>query len=934
MNSKNENILGIIRDVSVIILMIAGCVIFLSNISFDSDAASSYDLTPVIYEDKDETFPMEDKVGSPLIGLIPYKVALSSEGNVETIGDSKHMTMSTDGIVRLHVERTNTERTNINGSVWNVFDNPYGELKGETVGPDLKTGRIGEGRMVLLASTSSGWEIVGNVIMAGTENIIEIPSDYINRGTEFRLLVFSTYEHPAAWTERYWTDADIAWSILGGWIAALIIGEGSGVRDVSDFTHTTFEYSFKLTTNNADTLRLINLTESDDADVDMSFVTLGDGSITTTGFRIDRSLNPYLDVKILRNGETYRPFPLFWILPVDTITEEGRYTITTTSSSGASVTKDIWIIRNTHKTDYLGQCPVSFDERVYSEGEYPTYFGEVRLTHNILPEIAKFDRAPTLSVKVFRDNVEVFSDSFVESGDYRVIYQLGRSDDGDSVVWTYRFNIVSEPPGPVINHRNLISNYFQLPVAAWSFTIPTAGPANATLLFESKDAAMDALFEFELGRVQYVDGVIYWSPSDEIGMRIEPVDLEQVIRQYVESKVIYHTIDLSKVITVDLDGEDIRAAKIFYDVYVRGNGQFETSDSIPIIGGTHMVLTDNGTGIYDVIEDVQPFCLIDVGDGIDSHHAEARSSDGRVLILTYGVPVEEQLADAGMYGTLTITETTVYGRSVEYHVHMASVDDIAGIVSFIDGSIVQIEDGIAISGDLPILSVESSIPWMVWVWRQYYIQDATSVYGEDIPIRPGTSMVEICSVSGMKVTLIIDSHSLDATANWEDRSMGLHCDLCSQTYTVEDADVVAHIIHSPICTNPGGIKEVMSADVRGKHFERDRIISIPELGHDYVIDYVWAEDGSSCAVSFSCWNDPVAHSGSFVISKDDINSKRLGNKIVYSVSGTMENIRVNSSHTVYDDEWPQAPMSGYAAVVVSALVALAGVAMIIRRFRS
>ncbi|MBO5669899.1 MAG: hypothetical protein J6R75_06005, partial [Candidatus Methanomethylophilaceae archaeon] len=75
MNS-NEYI-RLIRDLTMVLVAIVGCAFFLSLITCDSDAAS-YDLSPEIYEDKEETFPMKNKVDVPNIGIIPYKVTLSS----------------------------------------------------------------------------------------------------------------------------------------------------------------------------------------------------------------------------------------------------------------------------------------------------------------------------------------------------------------------------------------------------------------------------------------------------------------------------------------------------------------------------------------------------------------------------------------------------------------------------------------------------------------------------------------------------------------------------------------------------------------------------------------------------------------------------------------------------------------------------------------
>ena len=192
-------------------------------------------------------------------------------------------------------------------------------------------------------------------------------------------------------------------------------------------------------------------------------------------------------------------------------------------------------------------------------------------------------------------------------------------------------------------------------------------------------------------------------------------------------------------------------------------------------------------------------------------------------------------------------------------------------------------------------------------------------------------MIEIWSASGMMISFAVDGHTLKASADWNERIIGLTCDICSKVHTIEDTHVVTHIINVPTCTAPGSTRDVMSADVRGLCFEVGRHISTPALEHDYNVNYIWATDGSNCKVKFSCRNDPTDHFGEFTIYSKDIESKRDGGKTVYSVTGTVQSIRVNSSHTVYDDEGPIS--FGYPVAIVSALAALGAATLVFRRFR-
>ena len=442
---------------------------------------------------------------------------------------------------------------------------------------------------------------------------------------------------------------------------------------------------------------------------------------------------------------------------------------------------------------------------------------------------------------------------------------------------------------------------------------------------------MDALLRYELGRVKYLDSQCWWAPIGEVAERIEPLDLEDIIRDHVESRVIYGPIDLSNnALTADLGGADIASTKLMYDILLFGESKFE-SDSMPIIGGVRKILVDNGAGIYDTIEQIGPFILIDVCDGLDSHHAEVRSLDGRVLVVEYGVSLEQQLSENDMFGDIMIRETTRYGRVNEYHVHMSSPADISGTVSFIDGGSVHVSEGITISGDLPVLTIESQVGWMSYIYPEHFIQDGVTHYENDIYFDSGRYVVEIHSTSGFVLSFIIDSHAMDVSAEWDERSIEFSCELCEENHVIE-ANLSTSVIHKPTCTGYGREKDILATEIRGQPYQIERTRSTAATGHDYDVEYFWSQDGSTCDVTFCCENDPANHSGSFTVYSEDIESERHGETVIYTLSGVVEGVRLNSSHTVVDET--DAPPYGYIVAIVAIFVGPVAIAALIRRIGS
>ncbi|MBO4568447.1 MAG: hypothetical protein J5674_00445, partial [Candidatus Methanomethylophilaceae archaeon] len=296
--------------------------------------------------------------------------------------------------------------------------------------------------------------------------------------------------------------------------------------------------------------------------------------------------------------------------------------------------------------------------------------------------------------------------------------------------------------------------------------------------------------------------------------------------------------------------------------------------------------------------DLNEFVLINVGEGLDSSSVTA-SCGGRTVSVEYGAPLVDQLREAGFRGLVVLEEKNVYGRSTSYEVFVASEDDVSLEVE-ISGQRKVVDGDCELTGWLPrFISASSAVGTAAFkVYPEYFVQEAELLLPTELPaleLRPGTYIVKAISGSGISWTMKLEVEDVRPVYSWsaDNRmvSIAFESEYISVQPTVESLGAT--------CTKGGMARYTVSGTFMGIDYEDSRTVSVPPLGHDYLLDYEWSSDGSSVKVSFTCLHDGE-HSGDFTISGSQITKSKVQGGDLCTVDVVYNGVYVSSRHLVQD----------------------------------
>ena len=666
-----------------------------------TDGLSMTTMSPSVYESKKNSgFPMDAKVnGNTVIGnssLTEVSIARSTGSAIST---STHNGYAAYGITGKNLSlflRLKSDADNV-GNGWSIVYDSWGKKEKEKIN-GIMTGEIGKGALIIQTSKDGNeWENVDQGRYAAGLYTTDYSTYYAGNQN---VLIYTP------------SGEDILAGIYVRVLYAYQLKSSDG-KETKDYLES---YEFYLCSNelNAVTFHNLSVTEqleqmlgdADETTVQMlkTAESMLSGACTTTGFSIDTTLNPTVTVSVKRNGSPVT------IPASKKFTETGKYDIRITSAVGTTRNVVLYVDRNTDEEAlslYFGNGFILEDsKRIFAEGDYPTYEGG-QVYYNIesvngsfVPISGMITNTTTgKTISINRTTVRK-TGTLTDAGSYVAEFTTNpnfESDDasGDARVFTFRFNVIAEgtAPGPVVN-QNTLKDYAHLTMSDscpvyYGLTYQSAGTGNITLVFSTREAAIQYAYEHEKGRVEkQKDGTYRY---DGIYMTSQKIcyesnwDLTDAIYYFAEQAVQTLYFDLSDEFyymtlssSVLKSNSNLKTLELKNSVVIFADGQKELLtelEGLPLINDKPYSYLDpkNGT----VTRGLEGFRFVtDAYGGIDSSNIVITDANGTKYDIDYTSNVGSQLESSHCAsGVVTITEATKYGDTATYQALYIAPDD-------------------------------------------------------------------------------------------------------------------------------------------------------------------------------------------------------------------------------------------------------------------
>ena len=601
---------------------------------------------------------------------------------------------------------------------WEVISDDYGKKETQTI-EGACTGTIEKGALIIQKSSDGkNWQCIENGRYANglyTTNYCEYYS-----GTGEVLV--------------YTPDGN---DVINGIYIRMIFAYEIKQVEGKEKKRCMEEYAFYLCSNDLDAVTFHNLTVKDqvseicgdDNEIEMKKLyetaeTMESGTVTVTGFTIDKTNNPTVTYTVKKNG---------FVVSDSTqteFTETGKYDIELKSALGSVKSVSLYVDAMT--TDdtlslYFGDGFID-GKRIYSEGPYPVFEGgHTNYVFNSIAEfyeplygqITNLTTNKTTSISASRTGRTM---KINEPGEYIVVLNNNPSYDpdspmqpsGDNKVITFHFQIIPEgtAPGPQINRESLedsmkksISGRYP---KYYGLMYSSAAGGIITLAFKNYEDAFKYAYNYEKGIVEVQeDGSYYYSGSFKVDQQTRYEsnwELTEALNYFAEQAIhelYFDTTDERTYITLEASvlnsTSNPRKLELERGVVIFADGQealLTDLEALPILNSKPYAyqspgisdnpesgvsnFTKSGTNDFEFIKDKY---------GCDSNSVEVKDSEGSIFRLEYNKGVGEQLKEMGCAtGKVSITEKTVYGDQTTYDaVYFANGDNTAKLtLSYFD----------------------------------------------------------------------------------------------------------------------------------------------------------------------------------------------------------------------------------------------------------
>ena len=669
-----------------------------------TDGQSLTKLAPSVYESKKNSgFHEDTRVSRTVFGtssLTELSLGVSEESTAKKGLKNSFAAYGITGDSLTFYLKIRSTSVDV-GNGYSLFDDEWGKKEKQKVN-EISTGEIGKGAVIIQTSRNgSTWTDVNKGRYASGLYTTDFASHYksgqnvklytpngndIINGTYFRVyFAYQVYNK----TEKEYIDylEKYSFYVCSNELGAVTFHNLSAEKRVEEVLGDASET----------TVVVYKQAE-----------TLLNGSCTTTGFSIDKSLNPTVTYKVYRDGTAITE-------PKDhTFTETGKYEINLKSVVGDTRDIVIYVDRNNKEEAlslYFGESFLT-GKRIFAEGEFPVYEGGLvqynvsEVADRYLPLKGTITNQDTKSEITIDGTREAKSGTITEAGPYiaQFITNAGSSDEeisGDSRLFSFQFSIIpnGSAPGPVVNEKNLedyshLSMVDSYPVY-YGLKYLSALNGDIWLVFSSEAAALDYAYEYEKGMVVKLgDGTYRYTGSLSVKQKERydsAWDLTDAVYYFAEQAIQTLYFDMSDPYSYCTLAPDVltqykdhlRTLELRKDVYIFAEGQKEQLtklDTKPFINDKPYAFLnitdgtiDNGSYDFEFIKDQY--------GGLDSSTVVIIDQEGREYPISYSQSVEQQLnAQHCPSGILTIKEETMYGDVSTYKaVYIAPGDNTTNV---------------------------------------------------------------------------------------------------------------------------------------------------------------------------------------------------------------------------------------------------------------
>ena len=653
-----------------------------------TDGLKQTSLLPTVYENEKKK---EYTTENPLSGNTSFGIKAHTELSISQKSGTPITVSSRNGDpaygitgdnVSLFLKLTNSKELSDAG--WEIASDTWGKKISQTI-EGVETGQVDTGAIVIQTSSDGvNWENEDMSRYAKGLYTTDYENNYGHRGDVF-------------------IYAPNGQNVLNGqYIRILYAYEIK--KDKEDY-RCLEEYKFYLCSNELDAVAFHNLSADDKMDqiledyddvtasIYRQAETMLTEAYTVSGFSIDTSLNPTVTYTVQRNDKNIA------VPSSHKFTDEGKYVINLTSAVNSKRTVEIYVDRMTDERAleyYFGESFLT-GKRIYSEGDYPVYEGELtsyglkEIDSNHLPlsgQIKNTSTGEVINIAATRDGK---SGSLNSPGEYEATFTTNANFEsdtasGDCRTFTFHFSIIAKgtAPGPVVNQQSL-ENYAKTTISDsyplyYALTYQSAGKGNITLAFSTKEEALNYAYEYEKGMVeQQSDGTFRYTGSFLVSQKEKydsAWDLTDAVNYFAEQAIRIQFFDLSDdFTTLSLDDSviestgNLRTLELGRSVTIFAEAQKEKLtdlEALPFINNKpYSYLTPGQSG--RVSSGFTDFEFIKDKYGCDSDSVVITDVNGKEYPIRYEESVENQLKVLNCpSGVVTINEQTVYGDSNSY----------------------------------------------------------------------------------------------------------------------------------------------------------------------------------------------------------------------------------------------------------------------------
>lgn len=407
--------------------------------------------------------------------------------------------------------------------------------------------------------------------------------------------------------------------------------------------------------------------------------TLTDGAVTTKGFSVDKLGTTYL-VEVSKNGET----------PVNaedgaTFTEEGLYTVTSTSKLGTSITQKIYVFGKGEDRGYHTYFDgnVVQGQRVFRYLDHPSYargaFLKIKKISEYVPSIRGEVRDAESGNVIFEFNGSGGEEQLysLKAGVYEVALSVGLSNAGSLIKYEFKFNIIDEDALPYVNFHNLrySGRLMDLQTKHYevAYHMTAGGYIFVCFSLDSYDEAFKYAYDIEKRFVEKTSDGAYYKSMENPNTKIKYIDniaLTEALNYYAEQNVEVNYFNPTDEFTYRTFEDDLLtqlesineadSIKVFPNEEERA----KMSDA-RYLNDFQFIKVDD----YDVVK-VEAYCC----------------ENGETIPIEFGKNVSEQLSVTSRY---IITETNLYDLTRTYDAYFVQENRSVAKVTIRTGESVE-----------------------------------------------------------------------------------------------------------------------------------------------------------------------------------------------------------------------------------------------------